>query len=170
MLPLIVDYLIVKGKSYKLFVTWITLFSLAILSILLWITPGILLHQPDYAQNYRLSSQLTKDYKVFASTNVAASLVEFYSHQPAYLATGFLKPHPLWGEKQYELWGIPALTKGETVIYFGEDTPWLRETAAKYFQRVMVLPEIKLNLIEDYITSNYRFFKLEGYQGHDGHP
>lgn len=168
--PLTVAYLTESGKSLKKFITWISLFTLLVLMVLFFVSPGILLHQKDYAQNYKLSEVIPKEYKIFAKTNVTASLLEFYSKRPTYLATGFLKPHPIWGEKQYELWGIPALKPGETVLYYGDDPDFFREKAAANFARITELPELRLYLIEDYIGNNYKMFRLEGYKGRDGHP
>lgn len=169
-LPLFAAYFLERKKSLNLFISWISSFSLIVLAILFWVTPGILSHQQQYYSNQQIAAKIPAGLKVFAGTNVTASLLEFYADRPTYLATGFLKPHAIWGEKQYELWGIPNLTKGETVIYFGEDTFLLRENAAKYFGRVVELPDLKLSLIEDYITSNYKFFRLEDYKENGGHP
>ncbi|MDD5593778.1 MAG: glycosyltransferase family 39 protein, partial [Candidatus Margulisbacteria bacterium] len=78
-LPLTVAYLIENGKSLKKFITWISIFSGLVLAILLFISPAILLHQSDYRQNYTLSEKLPSDLKIFARTNVSASLLEFYT-------------------------------------------------------------------------------------------
>lgn len=169
-LPLTVDYLIESGKSLKKFITWISLFTLLILIILFWISPGILLHQKDYVRNYKLSETVPKEYKLFAKTNVSASLLEFYTKRPTYLATGLLKTGQLWGEKQYEIWGIPELKKGETVLYYGDDTAVFREKAAANFENILELPDIRLCLVEDYISNNYKLFKLEDYKGEGLHP
>jgi dolichol-phosphate mannosyltransferase len=168
-LPLTVDYLLKKGKSLKKFMLWVSLFTLLLLTILFWISPGVLLHTKDYAQN-RLLAKITPEYKLFAQTNVSAALLEFYLKRPAYLATGFLKIGRPWGEKQYELWGVPNLRKGETVLYYGEDQPSLREKAGAHFEKITPLPEVRLALVEDYIQHNYRMFKLENYRGGDYHP
>ncbi len=76
----------------------------------------------------------------------------------------------LWGEKQYELWGIPELKKGETVLYYGEDNSFFRDRAGKYFTKVSELPDVKMYLVEDYITNNYKLFELSGYLGGGRHP
>jgi 4-amino-4-deoxy-L-arabinose transferase-like glycosyltransferase len=169
-IPLTVAYLIDNGKSLKKFITWISLFTLLILIILFWVSPGILLHQKDYAKNYKLAEIVPKEYKLFAKTNVSASLLEFYLKRQTYLATGFLKPHPIWGEKQYELWGTPNLIKGETALYYGEDSPFFREKTHNNFTKVSEISGFKLYLIEDYITNNYKMFKLEGFKGKGLHP
>lgn len=169
-LPLTVAYLIEGGKSLKKFITWIALFTGLVLVILFFISPGVLLHQSDYRQNYTLAAKLPSEYKLFAKTNVSSSLLEFYTKRPTYLATGFLMSGQPWGEKQYEIWGIPNLKKGETVLYYGEDNSFLRDRAGKYFTRITELPELKLYLIEDYITNNYRLFKLEGFKQEGSHP
>ena len=109
-IPLTVDYLLENGKSLKKFILWISLFASIILLLLFWVSPGILLHQKDYALNYQLKEKLP-GIKIFARTNVSASLLEFYTRRPTYLATGFLKPVPLWGEKQYELWDLVPLSR-----------------------------------------------------------
>ncbi|OGC12341.1 hypothetical protein A3K48_07810 [candidate division WOR-1 bacterium RIFOXYA12_FULL_52_29] len=168
-LPLTVAYLDENGKSLKKFILWIALFTALILAVLLLVSPGVLLHQKEYARNKELATLLPKETKLFARTNVSASLLEFYTGRQTYMATGFLKPGPLWGEKQYELWGIPDLKKGETVIYFGEDTKEFKEAASREFAKVTELKGFKLYLIEDYITNNYSFFSLSGFKG-SGHP
>ena len=167
-MPLVVAYLDENGKSLKKFTLWISLFSLLIMAILLFVSPGVMLHQKDYARNKELAAVLPKE-KVFARTNVASSLLEFYLGRQTYMATGFLKPGPLWGEKQYELWGVPDLKKGETVVYYGEETKEFKAAAEKEFAKVSELKELKLYLIEDYITNNYKFFRLSGFKG-SGHP
>lgn len=154
-IPLTVAYLLESGKSLKKFITWISLFTLLILAVLFWVSPGILLHQADYARNYKLAETVPKEYKLFAKTNVSASLLEFYLKRTTYLATGFLKPHPIWGEKQYELWGIPGLKKGETVLFYSDDYSLFREKAAENFEKITELPDIRLYLVEDYISNNY---------------
>lgn len=169
-LPLTVNYLLESKKSITKFIAWITGFSLLLLLVLFFISPAILLHQKDYAQNYKLGESIPSGAKVFAKTNVSASLLEFYLKRPAYLATGLLKPGPLWGEKQYELWGIPNLKSGETIYYFGEDNGFFRERALQYFEEIEELPDVKLYLVEDYITNNYKMFKLKKYKKDSFHP
>jgi 4-amino-4-deoxy-L-arabinose transferase-like glycosyltransferase len=169
-LPLTVAYLLENGKSLKKFIAWVALFSGLVLAILLFVSPGVLLHQGDYRQNYSLAEKLPPEYKIFAQTNVSSSLLEFYAKRPAYLATGFLMSSHLWGEKQYELWGIPDLTKGETVLYYGEDNSFFRDRAGKYFTKITEMPEVKLYLVEDYITNNYKMFELEGFKEEGLHP
>ena len=169
-LPLTVAYLVENGKSLKKFITWTALFSGLVLAILLFVSPGVILHQANYGQNYTLAAKLPPEYKLFAKTNVSSSLLEFYTKRPTYLATGFLMSSQPWGEKQYELWGIPELKKGETVLYYGEDNSFFRDRAGKYFDKITELPDVKLYLVEDYITNNYKMFKLEGYKGEEGHP
>ena len=75
-----------------------------------------------------------------------------------------------WGLKQYESWGIPDLAKGESIIYYGEDSDEFQQKALANFDKITGLPEPRLYLIEDYISNNYRFFKLEGYKGIPAHP
>jgi 4-amino-4-deoxy-L-arabinose transferase-like glycosyltransferase len=169
-LPLTVAYLLENGKSLKKFMTWTALFTGLVLLIVLLVSPGVLLRQANYRQNYTLAAKLPPEYKVFAKTNVTASLLEFYLQHPTYLATGFLKPHAIWGEQQYNIWGIPELKKGESILIYTDDYPAFRARAGKYFARLSELPGIKLFLIEDYITDNYKLFKLEGFKGTTGHP
>ncbi len=169
-LPLTVAYLIENGKSLKKFITWISVFSSLVLAILLLVSPGVLLRQADYQKDYGLAAKLPAEYKLFAKTNVSAALLEFYTGRPAYLATGFLMDSHRWGEKQYGLWGIPELKKGETVLYYGEDNSFFRDRAEKYFTKITELPDAKLSLIEDYITGNYKMFELAGYRQNGLHP
>jgi 4-amino-4-deoxy-L-arabinose transferase-like glycosyltransferase len=169
-LPLTVAYLLENGKSLKKFITWIAVFTGLVLAILLFVSPGVLLNQTNYRQNYTLAEKLPPEYKLFAKTNVSSSLLEFYTKRPTYLATGFLMSGQPWGEKQYELWGIPELKKGETVLYYGEDNSFFRDRAEKYFDTITELPDVKLYLVEDYITNNYKMFKLEGYKQDGLHP
>ncbi|MFA4843571.1 MAG: glycosyltransferase family 39 protein [Candidatus Margulisiibacteriota bacterium] len=169
-LPLTVNYLLVNGKSLKKFLTWIALFTSLILLILFFVSPAILLHQEDYAKNYSLTKNVPAEYKLFAKTNVSASLLEFHTKRPTYLATGFLMTGHPWGEKQYEIWGIPELKKGETVLYYGPDNEVFREQANKHFTKTSELSDLKMYLVEDYITNNYKMFKLEGYKLDGFHP
>jgi len=169
-LPLTVNYLLENGKSLKKFLTWIALFTSLILLILFFVSPTLLLHQRDYAKNYSLTRNLPPEFKLFAQTYASAALLEFYTKRPAYLATDRLMTSHSWGEKQYELWGIPGLEKGETVLYYGDDTAAFRALANKYFFKVSELPDLKLYLVEDYITNNYKMFKLEGYREESSHP
>jgi 4-amino-4-deoxy-L-arabinose transferase-like glycosyltransferase len=167
-LPLTILYLTENKKSLKKFISWVIGFCLLVLAILFWFSPGVLLHQNDYAKNYDLP-KILPDHKIFAKTNVTASLLEFYTKKQTYLATGFLKSGSLWGEKQYELWGIPDLSAGESVIYFGNDNEFFRKKSKKKFSKITALPQ-RFFLIEDYITNNYKFFKLIGHRGKAGHP
>jgi 4-amino-4-deoxy-L-arabinose transferase-like glycosyltransferase len=168
-LPLAILYLTEKKQSLTKFVSWVIGFCLLVLAILFWFSPGVLIHQKDYAKNYGLPKILPAKQKIFAKTNVTASLLEFYTKRPTYLATGFLKPGNLWGEKQYEIWGIPDLEPRESVIYFGNDNKAFREKAEENFRKINELNE-KFYLIEDYITNSYKFFELDGYRGKTGHP
>jgi 4-amino-4-deoxy-L-arabinose transferase-like glycosyltransferase len=165
-LPLAVNYLTETHKSLRKFLAWISLFTLITLIILFSLSSGILPHQKDYAKNYALPSLLPPNLKIFSKTNVSSALLEFYSKRPAYLAAGFLKTGPLWGEKQYELWGIPRLEKGEDILYYGEEMPAFQ----KYFQKATPLNGLRLYLIEDYIGNHYKFFRLEGFRGSHEHP
>lgn len=169
-LPLTVNYLLVNNKSLKKFLTWIALFTSLVLLILFFATPAILLHQGDYAKNYSLSKSVPAGYKLFAKTNVSSALLQFYTQRPTYLATGFLMTGHPWGEKQYAIWGIPDLKKGETVLYYGPETDEFKQAASKYFSKTSQLPALKLFLIEDYISNNYKMFKLEGYKEESSHP
>ncbi|MGB9612865.1 MAG: glycosyltransferase family 39 protein, partial [Candidatus Margulisiibacteriota bacterium] len=135
-IPLVLNYLAENKKSISKLISQISVFSSLVLFILFFITPAIFLHQKEYRENYNLAKKIPKEYKVFCKTNVTASLLEFYLKRPTYLATGFLKPYSLWGEKQYEIWGIPNLKKGETIIYFGEEN----KNFQKYFRRAIPLP------------------------------
>lgn len=86
------------------------------------------------------------------------------------MATGFLKTGLSWGEKQYDIWGIPNLITGESIYYYGEDNPAFQKLVPTYFSSMQELPAIRLNLIEDYISHHYRFFLLEDFKGAGGHP
>jgi 4-amino-4-deoxy-L-arabinose transferase-like glycosyltransferase len=169
LIPLAVSYLMETGKAWKKFMLWVTLFSSLILIVLLWLSPGVLWHQKDYAQDFAVGKYLPQD-KLFSKTNVSSSLLEFYSGRPVYMATGFLKIGDPWGQKQYGLWGIPQLKKGESITYFGDDNELFQQLALANFERVRGLPDPHLALIEDYIGNNYRFFRLEGYMGGTDHP
>jgi 4-amino-4-deoxy-L-arabinose transferase-like glycosyltransferase len=169
-LPLTVYYLQETGRSLKKFLTWIGLFSGLVLIILFFVSPGVLLHQGDYANNRQLAKLAPAEYKLFAKTNVAAALLEFYTGRTTYMATGVLKIGRPWGEKQYELWGTPKVKKGENVLYYGDDDPVFEEKAAANFEMIRELPSVKLYLIEDYVTNNYKLYLLEGYKGKQAHP
>jgi len=167
-LPLILANTKERGKPILPFLRNIAIFSALILIILFWVSPGILLHQEGYARNYQLADTIPKNIKIFARTNVSASLLEFYIKRTTYLATGFMKPGSLWGEKQYAFWGIPDLKKGESVLYYGEDNPDIRQQALKHFDKVSET-DYRLYLIEDYINK-YKMLQLEGFKGTSGHP
>lgn len=170
LIPLAFVYMMDNNKSWQKFLNWNVIFSLLVLSILFWASPGVLLHQKDYASNKSLAEAFPSSLKVFSQTNVSSSLLEFYLKRTTYLATGFLKIGQPWGQKQYEIWGIPPLAKGESIIYYGEGKESFRQKALEHFGRIVQIPELRLNLIEDYITNNYRFFRLEGFRGGDEHP
>jgi len=167
-IPLTIAYLWESQKRLRKFFTAVIVFLLLIISILFWISPAILSSQSAYHQNQQLAQALPSGTKIFARTNVAASLLEFYTQRPIYLATGFMKPGSLWGEKQYELWGIPDLKKGESVLYFGEDNTTIRQQAAEHFSTVTEI-NYQLNLIEDYI-SHYKMLRFDDYKENEGHP
>jgi hypothetical protein len=142
-------------------------FNLLVLIFLFFIYPGIFLHQKDYPVNYNLS-KLKKEYKIFSKTNVSTSLLEFYTKRNVYMATGFFKTGPMWGDRQYEIWGIPPLKKGETIFYYGEDTKEFRETGLKHFKNITET-DSRLYLLEDYLN-HFKVFILEDYKGNGGHP
>jgi len=169
-LPLAVIYLTENRKSLKGFVSWIAGFCILVLSILFWVSPGVLLHQKEYADNFQLAKSLPRDLKIFAKTNVSASLLEFYAKRQTYLATGFLKTGSPWGEKQYDIWGIPDLERGENVIFFSNDSEKFGRRSEKNFRQVRELTGAKIFLIEDYINRSYKFFRLGGYRGGKDHP
>ncbi|HLD29988.1 MAG TPA: glycosyltransferase family 39 protein, partial [bacterium] len=169
LLPLAVAYMMETGKAWKKFMLWVTIFSSLILIVLLWLSPGALWHQKDYAENWQIGKYLPQE-KIFSATNVSSSLLEFYSGRPVYLATGFLKIGEPWGQKQYSLWGIPTLRKGENIVYYGENSELFQKIAQENFARIRGLPDPHLALIEDYISNNYRFFRLEGFKGGMIHP
>jgi len=170
LLPLAIAYLMENGKGWKKFLTWISIFTLMVIAILFWVSPGIMLSQKNYPKNYKLADLIPPGEKIFARTYVSASLLEFYTRRQTYLATGFLKFGWPWGEKQYEIWGIPNLKRGENILYYGEDSETFRKKASAYFEKITDFPELHLYLIEDYITKNYHGFKLEGYKGGAAHP
>jgi 4-amino-4-deoxy-L-arabinose transferase-like glycosyltransferase len=170
LIPLAIAYMMENGKSWQKFFIWMAIFTTLIISILFWVSPAVMLHQKDYNLNYKISDSLPPDLKIFTRTNVSASLLEFYTQQATYLSTGFLKIGYPWGERQYDIWGIPNLAKGENIIYFGEDSPEFEQKAAMYFDKIAGLPEPRLYLIEDYINNNYHFFLLKGFKGGDLHP
>lgn len=169
-IPLALDYLIENKKSYLKFMAWILGFSLIVLSILFWVSPGILVHQKEFASNHQLNDKLPRDLKIFAKTYASAALLEFYTKRQIYMASGFLKIGASWGEKQYELWGIPKLEMGESILYFGEDSRDFRVRADDYFKETVEIEGLKLNVIEDYIRNNYKFFILKGFKGLIAHP
>ena len=140
-------------------------FDILLLIVLFFVSPAIILNQASYAQNYTIPQKLPANYKIFAQVNTLAAPLEFYCKKPVYLATGFLKTGSLWGEKQYEIWGIPNLKKGESIIYYGDKNPKFLQ----YFNKVTPLPKIQLYLIEEYLN-NMRAYKLEGYLGENAHP
>jgi 4-amino-4-deoxy-L-arabinose transferase-like glycosyltransferase len=167
-LPLMVAYIVESKRSIQKQLVFFLMLLLLTMAILFWASPGVLLHQAGYARNYQLANTIPKNIKIFARTNVSASLLEFYTKRPTYLATGFMKPGTLWGEKQYAFWGIPDLKKGESVLYFGEDNPDIRQKALQHFSKIEET-NYRLFLVEDYIN-NYKMLKLEGFKGNSGHP
>ncbi|MFA6431249.1 MAG: glycosyltransferase family 39 protein [Candidatus Margulisiibacteriota bacterium] len=169
-LPLTINFLIENKKSLRNFIVWISLFSFLALSILLFLTPGILFRQNDYAQNYKIGDKLPKEFTLFAKTNVSSSLLEFYSGRTVYMDTKLFKTGPMWGEKQYEIWEIHELIPGETIIYYGEFNAGQLQKAKELFLNVSEVTNAKLYLIEDYIQNNYRFYKLQGYKFSLGTP
>jgi 4-amino-4-deoxy-L-arabinose transferase-like glycosyltransferase len=170
LIPLALVYLMENNKSWQKFLNWNIIFALLILSILFWISPGVMLHQKDYRLNNNLAGYFPPDQKLFSQTNVSSSLLEFYLKRPVYLSTGFLKIGYPWGQKQYEIWGIPKLSSGENIIYYGEGSDSFHQKAAQHFKEIIPLPQPRLYLIEDYISNNYRFYRLEGFKGGDEHP
>jgi hypothetical protein len=166
-IPLTLAYLEEKKKSISLFIVSISIFLLLVISVLLFISPGIIFHQNEYAQNSNIS--LPKGIKAYAQTGGAAAILEFYSKQPIYLANGFLRVAPvIWGEKQYEIWGNPELVKGESAIFFGNDSESNIKILSGKFAKVTVL-ETKLFLSESYMNT-YKTFLLEGYKLSGSHP
>jgi len=168
-IPNIVLYLTETKKSLGKFISWITVFSLLVLGILFWLSPGILLNQQNYQKNTELKILIPKDIKVYTQNYASASLLEFYLKKTTYLATGFMKVGQSWGTAQYKLWGIPDLKSGEDIIFFGEDSETTHDIAKQQFKKVEILPH-KLYLIEDYMTNNFVFMKLSGYRGTSNHP
>ena len=168
-IPNIVLYLTETKKSLGKFISWITVFSLLILGILFWLSPAILLNQQNYQKNAELKHLVPKDIKIYTKNNVSASLLEFYLKRPTYLATGFMRIGYPWGTAQYETWGIPNLKKGESIIYFGEDNQETKDMAKQHFSKTEILP-YKMELIEEYITNNFKFIKMTGYKGSGNHP
>src|SRR3989339_267828 len=167
-IPLTINYLMEQKKKWQLFITWIGLFSSLVIIMLLFVTPGVLLHQQEYSKNYELDKLIPENTKVFSQTNVSASLLEFHLNRPTYLAIGFLKRGAPWGEKQYDIWGIPNLTSGETVCYYWEDNKEFRAEVKKYFKNIADTGW-QLNLVEDYIN-RYKILRLEGFKGGKAHP
>lgn len=165
-LPLIINYLKERKRSFFIATS---IFTLLILAILLFISPAVLLNRANYAENNKLEKIIPKELKVFSQKNVTASLLEFYTKRQVFLATGFLMENLIWGEKQYNLWGIPDLKRGESIIYFGEDSHFFWKNAPLYFEKITEMPEAKIFLIEDYINK-YKFFRLDGFKYNKGHP
>jgi len=170
LIPLFLTRLEEQKSSFKKIFTFILIFSLLILSILLFVSPGVWWQQKEYAGNHRLAEQIDPKTNFFAANNVASSLLEFYLKRPVYMVTGWLKPpQTMWGEKQYQLWGIPELQKGEAIHYYGPDSAFFREKTEEFFTKTTELA-FQPAFIEDYISNNYKLFRLEGYKKESGHP
>lgn len=148
-IPLAIDYL---GEKRAQFFKWVGGFTAILLIVLFFVTPGILLHQRDYAANYQLKDKLPTDLKIFSSSNVTAAQLEFYTGRQTYLAPELFGLAGAWGTAQYKLWGIPIIKPGEQIIYFGP------EQKLAGFTSPQTIANLKLFVIEDYIRDRFRFY------------
>lgn len=160
-IPLTVNYL--SEKANRIFISSLAVFSGLVLIVVFFISPAISLHQNDYAQNSNLSDKLQKNLKLYAFNHATVSILEFYIKKPVYLAPQYLRTSHVWSEKQFEIFGVPKISIGETVIYFGQKTPEFETLAEKSFLKVTPIENLKFYFFEDYLNQ-CRFYRLENYR------
>ena len=168
-IPLTLAYLQEKNRAKNFYLISIVAFTCLLTTLLLFLPPGIVFSQNDFTENYKIREKLPKGLKIFSETGTSASILEFYTKEKVYMATGFMKPAPIvWGEKQFEIWGIPDLQKGESIIFYGSESNKNLKNVLSFFEKIELL-EPKLFLTEAYI-SNHRFYRMDGFRGKGLHP
>ncbi len=152
-IPLTIDYLInKKRKLFRPFIVSTVIFSILIFIVLFWVDPAILVKQKAFRENYRISKKLPKDLKVFATNHASVAILEFYLKRPVYLIPKNARSGLIWGEKQLDMFGVPKIERGETIIIYAPNS-----------EEGIQIRNAKLTLFEGYI-GNFNFYKLKNYQ------
>jgi hypothetical protein len=93
----------------------------------------------------------------FANDLGMIGLVSFYGKQKVYMAPGRLR--------QVDLWGKPALQKGDNVLYFALNETTLCEKLKPLFKKVWIEPRARLFNRDADLPTKTQIFHCEGYKG-----
>ncbi len=144
---------------------WINLAIIIIINILfigyyafLYPIPKELKGQ-EYAINRKLPDYIksAKVNYVYANQMGLASLVAFYGKTDLYM------PEGLW--KQFDIWGRPALKKGESLLYFVFDNPQIRDRLTLIFKTVEIDNQKRLFFKESNFPEKIQIFFCRDFKG-----
>jgi 4-amino-4-deoxy-L-arabinose transferase-like glycosyltransferase len=112
-----------------------------------------------YTINQELAQYL-KDSKVdhvFSNQMGVASLVAFYGKTEVHM------PQGRW--RQFDIWGQPALKKGEDILYFSFGRPETYKKLKPLFRQVKIDPQKRLFIKDSNISEKTQIFICKGFKG-----
>jgi len=162
LIPLICAQYFPQLKKAKV---WINLSVIALINILfigyyafLYPVPNDLAGQA-YTINQKLPDyiQTAKANYVYANQMGLASLVAFYGKTDIYM------PEGLW--KQFDLWGRPALKKGDSILYFVFDNTAIAQQLKPLFNKVAIDNQKRLFFKESNFPEKIQIFICRDFKG-----
>lgn len=145
------------------------IFDFLLLIGLSFVYPGVLLRQNSYTENKKIYQRLEKaagnGFYLFADYHGSLGQLSYYCDKPVYFPQDeSLANQNVWGAKQFRIWGSPLLQKGDNIVYFGNPDNRIKSYLERKFEKVYLLDEIKLNVLEDHIRKKV-FWVAKGYKG-----
>lgn len=105
---------------------------------------------PDYIKSAKVNC-------VYANQMGLSSLVAFYGKTDLYM------PEGLW--KQFDIWGRPALKKGDSLLYFVFDNPQIRNRLTLIFKTVEIDNQKRLFFKESNFPEKIQIFICRDFMG-----
>jgi hypothetical protein len=145
---LLAGYLSEEGAKRTL---WgIAAFDVLVIAVLFFVSPAVMLHQGQYADNYKLAQKIDKysHHYIYAANYGSAAQLTYYLKRPVNYPLGLLGKDEGWGAEQFRLWGQPKLVAGDNLFFYGPKDPGLEKRLRKYFAQVKMLPGLELYTLE----------------------
>jgi 4-amino-4-deoxy-L-arabinose transferase-like glycosyltransferase len=134
-------------------------FMIFLIIILGFSGPAIFVKHNLYQQNYDLYEKVgilkTEKYplRIFADFHGSIGQLSYYLKVPVLFPQGEFKLSGLWGEQQFKFWQNTQLQKEDNILFFTRNlSPEKLVKLKNYFQKITILPDLKLNVLEGHIA------------------